>query len=76
MCYMMGRLIEGFVGKDGANGLVIGDLFLSLNYGGFFTLQVCHGCDESPCVSCGELVCDFSSMKVMKWAKISNGLQK
>lgn len=55
---------------------VIGDLFLSLNYGGFFTLQVCHGCDESPCVSCGELVCDFSSMKVMKWAKISNGLQK
>lgn len=47
-------------------GFVVGDLFLSLNYGGFFTLQVCHGCDESPCVSCGELVCDFSSMKVMK----------
>lgn len=33
--------------------------FVTLNYGNSFAGQVCHGCDESPCVSCGELVCNF-----------------
>lgn len=34
--------------------------FLALDYGVFLVPQVCHGCDESPCLSCGELVSDFS----------------
>lgn len=38
-----------------------------LCYGLFLlTLQVCHGCDESPRLSCGKLVSDFSFL-VLIW---------